>query len=291
MIDPADQFESTSPPAETHRVACPVFAPGRLYRQLRLDSGLRWSMFLTLGVFFALSSLWTGEGSEYAVVILIVIVAVLWITVGSATARVTQQLGRITELMSADPEQAEAVLAGAVRRRLLQRPVRLLLYHRLAMLRHRQRRLSESAAICRALLGLPRSLPREVRAHLLMLLAEAQLEYQDLAGAHSSLLGLHNMSLNLLEELQRLTLQLRYEVSAGHDQPALSGVGKKLRLAELLPPVQCGMVHLLLATAAKRAHRAGLADWLERRAALLCSPDQIEQFAGHGWMTVQLPTL
>ena len=241
-----------------------------------MDGCARWAIFISLGMSIAAGSMW--EGLELTTRLLIVLVAASWIAVSVISARVVQQLSSITELMTHDPDEAEAVLAAAIRRRPLQRSVRLLLYHRLAMLRHRQQRLGESSAICQALLGRQHGLAREVRVHLLLMLVEAHLHFHDLHTVYQGLTALHRTPLNLLELLQRMALQVRYEILAGHHRAALVQIDRRLQLAELLPAAQCGLMHLLLATAAQRAANTPLATWLRSRAELLCTADQMAEF-------------
>ncbi len=269
------QSESPSP----HRRRCAAFDPRRLHRQVVVDACVRWAVFVCLGGCIAVGSIW--EIPSLTAGFLVMIIAGAWIAVSVVSARVVQQLSNVTELIAHDPDEAEAALAAAIGRQPLQRSVRLLLYHRLAMLRHRQQRLAESAAICQALLSSRRGLAREVRVHLLLMLVEAHLQFHDLGTAYQGLTALHRIRLNLLEQLQRMAMQVRYEVLAGHHRAALDQIDRTLQLVELMPAAQCGMLHLLLATAAERSANTSLAAWLRSRAELLCTPEQIAEFASN----------
>ena len=261
---------------------CHPFSPVRLRRQLLMDGSIRWVIFLALGVCIAGASMWGQGGSGISGGLIILIVPAIWIGISIISVRAAQQLSQITELIEKDLPAAEAMLATTIARQPLQRSLRLLLYHRLATLRQRQHRLPEAATICQALLSQRKGVSKEIRVHLLLMLAEAQLHHQDLGGAHHSLVELHRTPLNLLESSQRLSLQVRYEVIAGHDQAALYDIKRKIQMAELLPPAQCGALHLILATAARRTSVKPLAQWLQDRAQLMCTAQQIESISQPG---------
>jgi len=89
--------------------------------------------------------------------------------------------------------------------------------------------------------------------------------------------------LGLIDSLQRLSLQTQYEVAIGADAAALGGLRQKVELSELMPAAQCGAMHALLAIASQRRGQHEVAQWLRRRAELLCTA---EQLAGMGatWM-------
>jgi hypothetical protein len=177
----------------------------------------------------------------------------------------------------------------------LHRWVRVGLYHRLALLRHRAGRFAESAAISTALLDLGLSGVRvpvvrraepwptqgpeasamsfqdadSLRAGLMLLAAEATLQVGDLPNCWRWLGELHRVELPLPAVLQRLAIQTRYELAAGQHAAAMHLIEHKVRLSELMPAGACGMMHALLAAAAGRTGQTALANWLERRARLL----------------------
>ena len=91
----------------------------------------------------------------------------------------------------------------------------LTVYHRLTVLRLRQPRFDELAAICQVVLAQPLGPARESRPHLLLMLTESRLECGDLVGAYFALLELHRMPLNLVESLRPLAIQTRYKVTSG----------------------------------------------------------------------------
>ncbi len=267
------------------------FTPQLLLRPLAVDSALRWLMLgaLLLAVF---------NGGESPLLplgptgwnIIVLVLAVIWVSSSTGSTRVAQQIPQLGPMIERDPAAAEAALATLLPRRMLQRPVRLLLFHQLAGLRHRQQRFGEAAAICQTLLSqipsqsrnglrLPGILPagQNVRAQLLLMLAEARLHCRDLFGAWVALAELSRCNLNLVESLQRLALQTQYEVAAGHDAHALWRLNEKISHAELMPGPQCGAFHAMVAVAAERTGQTELAQWLSARAELMCTAEQLTQ--------------
>jgi hypothetical protein len=250
------------------------FSEATLRNQLRLDASLRWGALLLLIVVFVEGSALRGAGS--VVVNLITLLAGgLWVGTSLISANVAQSLGRIHDMLDHNPASAEAVIASGLARKPLQRHVRLALYHRVAVLRHRQQRFAESAAICRSLLSLDQRRSLESRPHLLLMLVEAALHTGDIAGAYDALLELHHMKLRLGERLQLFALQTRYEVSTGHDAAAVANLQQKVAMAEMMPAPQCGMLHAMLSSAAARLGQHDRATWLGKRAQLLCTPEQL----------------
>lgn len=268
-----------APPCVEASAASPVpaFAPGRLRRQLLFDMTLHWAAVVVVlgGLALLLGSAEQSSGLHLLPVLL---VFGGWMLMNLISARVTRELPQLTAMVAIDPELAERRLAEHLRRRPLVRWARLMLYHRLAMLRHRQRRFGEAAAICRAVLRHRLGPARDARAHLLLLFTESSLECRDIASAFGALSELNRTRLSLVESLQRLALQTRYELMGGHVEQAIDHSDRKVQLAEVMPAHQCGAMHAMLATAADRAQRAELAQGLWARAELLCPPELIERF-------------
>ena len=259
------------------RARLPVFRPQKLSWRLRIDAWLRGIALAALFVAFAFL-IGTGAGGSAAGVLGAVVLVIGWALLNRAGAQVARTLPQLGALADQNPAAGEAALADLLNKRLLPRWVRLMLVHRLALLRHRQQRYGESAAIAQTLLTAERIGPvARHRANLLLLLVEARLELRDPVGAWMGLDALARTPVSLSEGLQRMALRARYEVMAGQDAAALHLVEQKVRLAELMPGPQCGAFHALLATA---AHRLGRADDHRRwwaRVELLCSPEQIKQ--------------
>ena len=78
-----------------------------------------------------------------------------WVLLAAAGVRAVQALAPLTMLIEQNPAAGESALAQLMQRRALPRWVRQSLYHRLALLRHRQQRWAESAAVTQSLLRQP----------------------------------------------------------------------------------------------------------------------------------------
>lgn len=272
----SEGVDSQDQPRASLRTA-PVFSASRLRWQLRLDLLLR--LLVAIGVVGMLLYVadWAG-GSTLAVVLAVALAIGAWMLINGISARTSSELPRISALIEDAPAEAEDQLAYHLSRRPLLRWVRLMLYHRLALLRHRQGRHTEAAAICHHVLGYKLGPAEGARHHLLLLLAEAQIDRNDPAGAYPAIASLHHASLSLIEAMQRLALQTRYELLAGFPARALWRCAAKVRLAELMPATHNGAIHGMLATAADRCRKPELGRWLWNRVALLATEDQQQRF-------------
>ncbi len=251
-----------------------AFSEPTLREQLRLDAVLRWGSLLLLIIVFVEGSALGGTGN-FIVNLLTLLAGGLWVGTSFISTQVAQSLGKINDMLDHNPASAEAVIAAGLARKPLTRSVRLALYHRVAVLRHRQQRFAESAAICRSLLTLDAGRSLESRPHLLLMLVEADLHIGNVAGAYHALHELHQIKLKLSERLQLLALQTRYELTIGHDVAALSNLQQKVAMAEMMPAAQCGMLHAMLSSAAARLGQHDRSTWLGKRAQLLCTPEQL----------------
>jgi hypothetical protein len=267
--------------ATSPALQCPVFHPALLAQDMTLDAAYRWgSLVLVVSCLIVGGALPASLAQLPNIVALGVVIG--WVMVSVASTRTWRTVPTITALMDHDPVAAESMLALAMRRRLLHRPVRLLLYHRLAVLRHRQQRFAEAASICHAVLRYDMGNASHVRPHLLLMLVEAKLLCGDLHGAYEGLVQLAQMQLSLVEATQRAALQTRYQIASGYYDRAIGELGQTLALAELMPPPQAGAMHAMLAFAARHANRPELAQWLQQRAELLCTPDELQALANSG---------
>lgn len=284
-IDPLlpERAEKQTPVVTANRV-CPPFSPHVLRRQLLIDDTVWWLYRVALLVVtfsLVIQAMIKDDLPGTTLSLLLILFAGGWVLYTLVSGRVVQSLPHITELIEVDPSEAEAMIATALRRKPLQRSVRLLLYHRLAMLRCRADRFAEAAAICQTVTLHPLGAARRVKGHLLLLLAESRLQCRDLWGAWFALNQLHGCRLNLVESLQMLVIQVRYEVDSGHDTAALHRLKEKIAVSELMPVLQCGRMHAVLATAAQRTEQNRVAEWLRRRAELLCSAEQLRAIWPH----------
>ncbi len=259
------------------------FEPERLARQLAFDDMMRG--LLIAGVMIAL--LMTLVLPSMVIVsglIAPALVMGLWLWMSLSTARVARSLSMFGGLMATEPSKAEDALNEMLAVRPVMRWARLLSYHRLAGLRHLQRRFAETAAICLCLLSQPLKGPAAVtRPHLLLMLAEAQLEIGNLPGAYHALAHLQQTKLGLAQSLQRLAIQTRYELAIGAYDHALHRARAKVELAELMPAQHCATMHAMLATAAQRVGQARQSDWLWERTRLLAGPEFTKQLEQGGF--------
>jgi hypothetical protein len=269
---------SEQPDKQTTLRTVEPFDPRRLRRQMRLDIAALWAVALAVGVALV-AAVQLGGASLTVGGVIVLATIVLWFAVNSISAKTWHELRHITALIDQAPDHAEDQLAAAMKRWPLQRSVRLLMHHRLAMLRHRERYFEEAAAISAAVLKYRMGNAERVRAHLLLLAAESYLITGRLEPAHTALRQLQALRLNLVESLQRMALQTRYEISAGQDDQALHALDSKIEQAELMPAAQCGALHAMFAIAARRARQTPLADWLQRRAELICGRESLEEIA------------
>ncbi|MCC7205379.1 MAG: hypothetical protein IT441_09895 [Phycisphaeraceae bacterium] len=167
------------------------------------------------------------------------------------------------------PTALEREIDAAVSRWPLPWALRIMLYHRLAVLRHRQGRFAEASAVCQAILSQPMGKVGHLRGELLLIMAESRLRSGDAWGAYSALGELSRTRLGLMQHLQRLALQTRYELMTGRFDAALHRLEERVTLAELMPSEQGAAMHAMLATAAGRMGWKPVAEWLSRRAELL----------------------
>lgn len=257
-------------PAEFHR----QIAWGIAYQRIALGLTLA-----AIAAVLLLPMLVPDEDAQRLPALLaVLVVPAVWVPLSMTTSRVARTLPMIGGTLAGRPREAERLIGEQLARKPVMRWARLLLYHRLATLRHHQGRFDESATICQLVLQQPLAGPAaSAKPHLLLMLAEAQLCRDDLPGAHRALDALHRTRLSLTDAIQRLALQTRYALKAGQYEHALTHGRRKVELAELMPAPQCGAVHAMLATAAHKAGRPELAAWLWERAELLCPPQLMQE--------------
>jgi hypothetical protein len=271
QMEQADQSNQTGQ-AGQRSVGCASFDSGQFEREVTLDNGSRWLLISGLIVLClpTAASVLLGatiqEPEWFSSLMVFIIVA--WIWVSTTSTRIVRQLGSIAVVMDRDPFEAEGLLAQTMTKRPLQRAVRLMLYHRLALLRHRQMRFYESATICHFILSQPTAIVPKLRTSLLLVQTESLLHIGDVSGAFGAISQLQASPLRLGDRLQLLPLQIRYELLADQNRIAITHVKERVRLAELMPSFQCGAVHGMLAVAAERTDQPALAKWLHARADL-----------------------
>jgi len=262
------------------------FSHADFEKRLAFDTALRQIIFtfagIALGAVFVLPLLGLPHTELISSILAPLVLLFLWLRVSTTTAKVSRALPLIGANIVDQPAMAERMIFEQLGRRPVMRWARLLTYHRLAALRHHQRRFEETADICQHILSQPTTGPaaaplRAARSHLLLMLAEAHLCTGNVPGAYHALDDLHRTKLSLTDALQRLALQTRYALKIGDWAHALDHGRDKVQLAELMPPPQCGAMHAMLATAAQKQGRDDLAGWLWERTELLTPPAQMQQ--------------
>ncbi|MEM9416235.1 MAG: hypothetical protein AAGA29_12280 [Planctomycetota bacterium] len=263
----------------------PPFDPATFNRQItraaivhRLAIGTTLAM---LAAILLVPALLDTEAQRLPTLLAVFLVPAIWLPITLTTQRVARLLPQVGATLTTDPERAEHLIANALNSRPVMTWARLLTYHRLAALRHQQRRFDETASICQHILSQPLTGPAAAaKPSLLLILTEAHLALGNLVGAYHTLSELHRTRLGLAGAMQRLALQTRYALKAGAYEHALDHGRQKMQLAELMPPPQCGVMHAMLAEAAKQTGRGKLAAWLWERAQLISPPhlfDQLKQ--------------
>src|SRR6185295_8956938 len=172
-------------------------------------------------------------------------------------------------------EQAEKQIELSLRTFSLFRTSKLLTLHHLALLRHAQSRFSESAVLCRALLGQRLGALGGLSRSSRLILADALLEMGDVRGAYDAFIRLHDERLSLGEAVQLLVTEMDYASRVGAWSEMLTALMTKVQLAELMPTQSSAIVQALLALAAKKMERMDISDWLRKRAELLVDAEEL----------------
>jgi hypothetical protein len=102
-----------------------------------------------------------------------------------------------------------------------------------------------------------------------LLLADVSVRRGDLATAYRMLVDLHRRPLELIELLQLIELQTRYELACGYDHAAIAHLQRKVDAAGIMPAPACAAMHVMLAHAAGRCGQTHAAEWLTGRATLM----------------------
>ena len=246
----------------------PPFRPARLSRQIAGDAAARYGAVTLLIVVCLFAARFPAFGRGLALLGLVAATG-MWGWINVASMRSARALHEASPYLAADPGRAEAILAAALQRSGLQRWVRLLLYHRLAVVRLCQGRAGEAAAICHAVLSRRLGAARHARAPLLLAFAEAALATGDVWGAYAALSALDGEEIDLAHGLRRLAIQGRYHLAAGVPSAELARARAKVEAAEMLPAEASARRHAVLSRAAAAAGATGLSHWLEARADLL----------------------
>jgi hypothetical protein len=212
-------------------------------------------------------------GLRFDATLVLMIVGAIWVVLGMQSARNSRMVAESPSLIASGQfDVAEQQITGALRSFSIFRAVKLLSLHHLAALRHAQKRWSEAAMLCRALLSQKKVEPAGLGRSTRLLLADSLLELNDTREVGDCVARLYDQRLSLGEALSLLLVQLDYESRLGAWNQMTTGIMTKVSLAELMPTARSARTQALLALAAKKSGREDWANWLRRRAELLVDP-------------------
>jgi hypothetical protein len=245
----------------------------RYQRDVAIGRALR-SLLVAGGAASVLVLPFVLPGFDATIGLSIVLAAWLWMSFTSA--KNSRILGPSPELIARGQfEEAEERIEQAMRAFSLSRTSKLLGLHHLAVLRHKQRRWQDAAALCRAVLGQRLvALPGLERSTRLML-ADASLELGDTRAAGQAIDPLRGASLGLADVLALLQVELDVQSRMGAWDVMLAGLPGKVQLAELMPPHAAARVQATLALAALKRGQLDWSEWLKRRVELLADVSKL----------------
>jgi hypothetical protein len=248
-------------------------AISRFRRDLTLGSIL--NALLLGGVFFCtlLGGAFNSPGGD---LLMLMILIIIWVTLGYHSMKNSRMAANSPSLIAAGQfDLAEYQIEKSLKNFSIFRTSKLLSLHHLAVLRHAQRRWSDAAALCGALLrqrlGSLTGMGRQSR----LILADSLLELGDLNGSYQAISELYQHRLTLAEALGLLHVQLDYQWRVNAWDQMLAGVRNKVEMAELMNTANGARSQALLALAAKRSGREELSAWLRRRVELLVDVNEL----------------
>ena len=247
-------------------------AIARFRRDITLGTLLRGALGAGAGAALIMNLI---PGLSLGATLVLMLIAVATLVLSYRSAAGTQLAAESPSLIAAGHyEEAEHQIEAALRSFSLFRASKVLSLHHLAVLRHAQKRWSETVALCGALLshrlGSLGSLARPSR----LMLADALMELGDMPGAYRAISWLYTQRLSLPEAINLLRVQVDYEARCGAWQLLASprSIESRLQLCELMPGAASARTQALIALAAKRTGQMELADRLVHRAELLADP-------------------
>lgn len=177
-------------------------AISRFERDLTLGAFLRGALLAgaTIAVGLNVAAVTKVDGT-----LVLMVVGMAWVVLSYRSVRGTRLAAESPSLIaSGDFEQAEERIEQALTSFSLFRSAKVLSLHHLALLRHAQRRWRESAMLSRTLLRQRLGGLRSISKPSRLLLADALLEMNDLAGVYAALADLHGERLTLVEAMNLL---------------------------------------------------------------------------------------
>jgi len=251
-------------------IATAKSAISRVRRDLTIGLLLK---FLLLGVAVSVILFEPMVQGGFGGTFILIGIGVLWFLLSARSARGTQlAVGASPLIAMGQFDAAEQQLDEALRSFSLFRGAKLIGLHHLAVLRHAQRRFTESAALSRALLGQRLGTLERLSKPTRLILAESLLETSDPAGAYDALVGLYRHRLSLAEATTLLSIQTDYSTRIGAWDAIVQGIDAKLQMCELMPSERAARTLGFLALALMKVGRTSEADVVRRRAALLVDP-------------------
>jgi len=249
------------------------FAIARFRRDMTLGTLLNAMLLAGVFISFVLGGV---SNSRFGDVLLLLGLGAVWVTLGYQSMKGSRLAAGSPQLIAAGQfDQAEHQIEQALKTFSLFRSSKLLSLHHLAVLRHAQKRWTDAAQLCSALLrqrlGALKGLSRQSR----LILAESLLELGDLRGAHAAILALYSERLSLAEATKLLAVQLDYLARVNAWEAMLAGLESKVELSELMNASSSARSQALLALAAKKAGKGDWVDYLRRRAELLADASEL----------------
>ncbi|HZZ43899.1 MAG TPA: hypothetical protein VFE58_13260 [Tepidisphaeraceae bacterium] len=242
----------------------------RTRRDLTAGTVIRYALVVGAGAVVLLT------GVRIELVLLALIVA--WVGLAYRTVVGARMSAESPALIAAGQyDEAEKRIEQAVRSFIPSRVAKLTNLHHLAALRHAQKRWSECAELCLAVLRFKPAKAGGMGRGTRLMLADALLEAGDVEGAYGAIMGLYQQKLSLTEATELLAVQLDYESRVSGWERMMEGVERKARMLELMPAGRSGRAQALLALAAKKTGRLDWMEFLLRRAELLSDVQELKE--------------
>lgn len=221
--------------------------------------------------------LWRGFGTSGIVdVLVLTLIGGAWLTLSYRSAKGSRLAADSQWLIATgEYDAAEQQIEQSLQTFSLFRNAKLLSMHRLAMLRHAQRRWPDAVALCRALLSQRLGGLKGLSKPSRLILAESLLEMDDARGARDALAGLYEQRLSLGEAVTMLAVQVDYLARMENWPQMMDRIATKVQLAELMPTASAARTQALLGLAAKKTGRQEWASWLRRRVELLADVQEL----------------
>jgi len=250
-------------------------------RQMILAGVLRLAIILAIsGIIIWTTCLPEPEGKR---LLLLTAVGLLltWILLMLGSARTAREVQAGSVLLGMGQlDDAEVWLRKAVEGFSISVRGKLLAGQQLAALCMKRQAYEEVATICRALLAQRLNRLQSVWINTRIMLADSLLYLDRVTEAYEAMRPVYDVSLSLADRIKLLPVQLRYELSAGHTESAVSSLREKIKMAELLDSAGAALVHALLAEACRQRAMTAQCGFLIERARLYHDLDKLVERYG-----------